>query len=117
MMMTRRKKARNTEFRESAGAASKCSDESLLPPLSRVCGVKNETGLDCFSVAGLHLLAQTDVSNRLTVKDHHSNCPSPSCLLANFLSAYHSSKRRIISDKPLVDHYDKVSSGISIKIS
>jgi len=114
VMMIKRKKPRNPEFRESGEDAHRTSDESLLPPLARVCGVKNETGLDCFSIAGLHLLAQTDISNRLTVKDHHSNCPSPSCLLGNFLSAYHSSKRRVISDKPLVDHYDKVSSTLSL---
>ena len=33
--------------------ASQCEKrEELLPPLQRVCGVKNETSLDCFAIAG-----------------------------------------------------------------
>jgi len=100
---------RADSIRETAQTQEVCDDESLLPPLAKVCGVKNETGLDCFSIAGLHLIAQTDILNRLTVKDHHSNCLAPSCLLAHFLEAYHLSKRRVISDKPLADNYDKVS--------
>ena len=107
--MLRRRKLRSDSVRESAHTQVSCDDESLLPPLAKICGIKNETGLDCFSIAGLHLIAQTDILNRLTVKDHHSNCPAPSCLLAHFLEAYHSSKRKVISDKPLVDNYDKVS--------
>ena len=107
-MMVRKKKMRGLGIRENEGDAV-IDDESLLPPLARVCGVKNESGNDCFCIAGLHLLAQTDVFNRLTVQDHHSNCPAPSCLLAHFLYSYHSSKKRVISDRPLVDNYDKVS--------
>jgi hypothetical protein len=107
-MMVRKKKMRGLGIRENEGDTVD-DDESLLPPLARVCGVKNESGNDCFCIAGLHLLAQTDVFNRLTVQDHHSNCPAPSCLLAHFLYMYHSSKKRVISDRPLVDNYDKVS--------
>ena len=105
-MMLRRKRRRSGDNVTSDEARR--SDESLLPPLSRICGVKNESGQDCFCIAGLHLLAQTDVFQRLTVHDHHSNCPAPSCLLAHFLETYCESKKRVVSSRPLVDHYDKV---------
>ena len=78
-----------------------------IPDMSGFCFL-NEIFFCFVWSLGLHLLAQTDLYDRLSVKSHHSNCPSPSCLLSHFLHEYASSKKRIISDRPLVDHFNKV---------
>ena len=60
-------------------------DRTVLPPLERVTGLRNDSGQDCFSISILHLLAQTDLIKRAA---NHDDCKSSSCIFASFLATY-----------------------------
>ena len=56
-------------------------EQQLYPALRQVAGIKNATGQDCFSISVLHLLAQTELLERLEVKSDHQSCTKPSCII------------------------------------
>lgn len=75
------------------------ADESLqwLTPPRRVTGIRNASGQDCFCVAALHLLAQTDLvsSENLSSHSNECTCTKASCLLAHFYNKkYFNSNKR-----------------------
>lgn len=61
--------------------------KSLLPPLRTIIGIKNSSGMDCFSISVLHLLAQTDFA-KIVKPCPIKSCVSPVCLLGQFFSNY-----------------------------
>lgn len=66
---------------EYANEAKGHEDSNLYPALRKVTGIRNATGQDCFSISVLHLLAQTDLLERLEVKPDHKSCTVASCLV------------------------------------
>ncbi|TRY68420.1 hypothetical protein TCAL_02502 [Tigriopus californicus] len=59
------------------------------PQIATVRGLPNASGQDCFAISVLHLLAQTDLGQRLDPPTHHRHqCTVASCVLGHFLQDY-----------------------------
>ena len=77
-----------------------------MPPVGKICGVRNESGQDCFAIAVLHLLAQTEMVHKMEASEHHAKCTTASCLVAHFLTDYTSPKKRLVSADMMTKHYE-----------
>ena len=55
--------------------------------LRKVAGIKNPSGQDCFAISVLHLLAQTELAERLEVKPDHKECTEAACILGKYVRA------------------------------
>ena len=72
--------------------------EKSDPFPKRVIGVKNESGEDCFAISVLHLLAQTELGEKVEVlEDHFGKCKDAKCLLSFFFQQYSNHKRKSVS--------------------
>lgn len=83
----KRKYKRNVESEQPLSdteetASTPLEEFSEFPALKKVAGISNEGGQDCFAIAALHLLAQTELPERLgSIVRGHEECAHPRCLL------------------------------------
>ena len=78
--------------------------------LKRVIGIKNPSGLDCFSISVLHLIAQTDLAQDLIsfVKDTKPDCDEhPASLAGKMLTEYLTTRQLLIDADLIVKNYRK----------
>ena len=73
--------------------------------LKRVVGLRNTSGLDCFSISILHLLAQTEIAEELQKLGHQSDSISPSSLSSKLFSEYLNTKKLMIDADLIVKNY------------
>eukprot|EP00095_Tigriopus_kingsejongensis_P002733 maker-scaffold226_size249562-snap-gene-1.17 protein:Tk02733 transcript:maker-scaffold226_size249562-snap-gene-1.17-mRNA-1 annotation:"hypothetical protein" len=72
------------------------------PALKRVTPLANRSGQDCFAIAIVHLLAQTELGARLDPPEHHrGGCPAASCVLGHYIRDY-ARGRRVVPDFEVV---------------